>query len=89
MIDGGVRVAGVGTSGMMIEWLQPRDGLFWLAAFPGGNVLAMGYDPKKKMYRGEFVGLEGCTSFMAPDLNNLQEEGSLILETFLKRPKCR
>ncbi|MBE1426455.1 putative phosphodiesterase [Desulfomicrobium macestii] len=89
MIDGGVRVAGVGMSGMMIEWLQPRDGLFWLAAFPGGNVLAMGYDPKKKMYRGEFVGLEGCTSFMAPDLNNLQEEGSLILETFLKRPKCR
>lgn len=86
MLDGGVRVAGVG---MMIEWLQPRDGLFWLAAYPGGNMAAMGYDPKRKVYRGEFVGLEGCTNFTAPDLNSLQEKGALILETFLKRPKRR
>ena len=89
MIDGGLRVAGVGMSGMMIEWLQPRDGLFWLAAFPGGNVLAMGYDPQKKMYQGEFVGLEGCKSFKAPDLNALQEAGALILETFMKKTKRR
>jgi predicted phosphodiesterase len=89
MLDGGVRVAGVGMSGMMIEWLQPKDGLFWLSAFPGGNVLAMGYDPKKKMYRGEFVGQEGCGGFTATDLSALQEEGTLILEAFLKRPKCR
>lgn len=89
MLDGGVRVAGVGMSGMMIEWLQPKDGLFWLAAYPGGNMAAMGYDPRRKMYRGEFVGLEGCTNFTAPDLNSLQEKGALILETFLKRPKRR
>lgn len=88
MIDGGVRVAGVGMSGMMIEWLQPRDGLFWLAAYPGGNMLATGYDRKRKMFRGEFVDLEGCTSFTAPDLNALQQEGTVILETFLKRSKC-
>ena len=89
MIDGGVRVAGVGMSGMMIEWLQPRDGLFWLSPFPGGNMLAMGYDQKRKMYRGEFVGLDGCKSFAAPGLNVLQEEGAQILETFLKSRKAR
>ena len=89
IIDGGVRVAGVGMSGMMIEWLQPRDGLFWLSPFPGGNMLAMGYDQKRKMYRGEFVGLDGCTSFAAPGLNVLQEEGALILDTFLKSRKAR
>lgn len=87
MLHGGVRVAGVGMSGMMIEWLQPRDGLFWLAAYPGGNMAAMGYDPRRKVYRGEFVGLEGSSSFTAPNLNALQEEGALILETILKRPK--
>ena len=89
MIDGGIRVAGVGMSGMMIEWLHPRDGLFWLSAFPGGNLLAMGYDPKKKMYQGEFVGLEGCKGLTTPDLNTLQEEGALLLETFMKKPKSR
>lgn len=89
MLDGGVRVVGVGMSGMIIEWLKPRDGLFWLAAYPGGNMAALGYDPKRKVYRGEFVGLEGCTSFTAPELNALQEEGALILETFLKRPRRR
>jgi len=89
MIDGGVRVAGVGMSGMMIEWLQPRDGLFWLAGYPGGNMAAMGFDPRRKMYQGEFVGLEGCTRFTAPDLSALQEEGTLILDTFLKSRKAR
>ena len=89
ILDGGVRVAGVGMSGMMIEWLQPGDGLFWLSSFPGGNVLATGYDPKSKVYRGDFVGLEGCKSFTASDLNDLQEEAALILETFLKSPKRR
>ena len=73
----------------MIEWMQPGDGLFWLAAYPGGNMAALGYDPKIRMYKGEFVGLEGCTSFTAPGLNALQEEGALILEAFLKRPKRR
>lgn len=89
MIDGNVRVGGVGMSGMMIEWLQPRDGLFWLAAYPGGNMAAMGYDPKIKMYRGEFIGLEGCKNFTAPGLNVLQEEGAQILDTFLKSRKAR
>lgn len=64
-----------------IEWLQPKDGLFWLAAYPCGNMAAMVYDSKRKVYRGEFVGLEGCTSFTAPELNALQEEGVLILES--------
>ena len=76
-------------SGMMIEWLQPKDGLFWLAAYPGGNMAAMGYDPRRKVYQGEFVGLDGCTSFAAPGLNVLQEEGALILDTFLKSRKAR
>lgn len=89
MIDGGVRVAGVGMSGRMIEWLQPKDGLFWLAAYPGGNMAAMGYDPRRKVYQGAFVGLEGCTSFRAPALNALQEEGTRLLETFLKSRKAR
>ena len=89
MIDGGVRVAGVGMSGMMIEWLQPWDGLFWLAAYPGGNMAAMGFDPKRKTYRGEFIGLEGCKSFTAPGLNVLQEEGAQLLETFMKSRNAR
>ena len=29
-LDGGIRVEGVGMSGLMIEWLKPKDGLFWL-----------------------------------------------------------
>jgi len=29
-LDGGIRVEGVGMSGLMIEWLKPEDGLFWL-----------------------------------------------------------
>lgn len=29
-IAGGIRVEGVGMSGLMIEWLKPEDGLFWL-----------------------------------------------------------
>jgi predicted HicB family RNase H-like nuclease len=74
---------------MMIEWMQPGDGLFWLAAYPGGNMAALGYDPKIRMYKGEFVGLEGCTSFTAPALNALQEEGAQILDTFLKSRKAR
>ena len=89
MIEGGVRVAGVGMSGMMVEWLHSSDGLFWLAAYPGGNMSAMRYDPKRKMYRGEFIGLDGCKSFTAPGLNVLQEEGSQILETFLKSRNAR
>jgi predicted HicB family RNase H-like nuclease len=74
---------------MMIEWLQPRDGLFWLAAYPGGNMAALAYDPKIRMYRGEFIGLDGCKNSTAPGLNTLQEEGALVLEAFLKRPKRR
>jgi predicted HicB family RNase H-like nuclease len=35
------------------------------------------------------LGLEGCTSFTASDLSALQEEGALVLEAFLKRPKRR
>ncbi len=29
-LDGGIRVEGVGMSGLMIAWLRPEDGLFWL-----------------------------------------------------------
>lgn len=29
-IAGGIRVEGVGMSGLMIEWLKPEDGFFWL-----------------------------------------------------------
>jgi len=29
-LDGGIRVEGVGMSGLMIEWLKPEDGFFWL-----------------------------------------------------------
>jgi len=89
MIDGGIRVTGVGMSGMMIEWLQPKDGLFWLSPFSDGHMAAIGYDPNKKMYRGEFVGLEGCKAIVATDLNVLQEEGTRLLETFLKSKKTR
>ena len=89
MIDGGIRVAGVGMSGMLIEWLQPRDGLFWLSSFSDGHMAAIGYDLNRKMYRGEFVGLEGCKAFVAADLNALQEEGAQLLETFLKSKRTR
>lgn len=29
-LTGGIRVEGIGMAGMMIEWLKPEDGLFWL-----------------------------------------------------------
>lgn len=29
-LGGGIRVEGVGMSGLMIEWLKPEDRLFWL-----------------------------------------------------------
>lgn len=30
VLDGGIRVEGVGMAGIMIEWKRPEDGLFWL-----------------------------------------------------------
>lgn len=42
------------------------------------------YDPEIKMFRGEFLGLNGGADFYAKDVEGLQREGELSLKVFLE-----
>lgn len=41
------------------------------------------YDPEIKMFRGEFLGLNGGADFYAKDVKGLQHEGAISLKVFL------
>lgn len=45
------------------------------------------YDPELRMYRGEFVGLNGGADFYAEDMANLRDEAATSLAVFLEM--CR
>ncbi|MFO7987620.1 MAG: type II toxin-antitoxin system HicB family antitoxin [Desulfatiglandaceae bacterium] len=42
------------------------------------------YDPEIRMFRGEFIGLNGGADFYAATVEGLREEGSRSLNVFLK-----
>ena len=42
------------------------------------------YDPGIKMFRGEFIGINGGADFYATDINGLQKEGGIFLKIFLE-----
>ena len=42
------------------------------------------YDPEIKMFRGEFLGLNGGADFYATDMDGLQKEGEISLEVFIE-----
>lgn len=41
------------------------------------------YDPEIKMFRGEFVGLNGGADFYAADVEGLEREGRMSLKVFM------
>lgn len=41
------------------------------------------FDDDVGMYRGEFVGLNGCVDFYAEDIDSLKVEGDISLRVFL------
>jgi predicted HicB family RNase H-like nuclease len=49
----------------------------------GGYQAVITYDPEIKMFRGEFVGLNGGADFYAKDVDGLQHEGEISLKVFL------
>ncbi|EIC23750.1 type II toxin-antitoxin system HicB family antitoxin [Thiorhodovibrio frisius] len=48
-----------------------------------GYPAVIAYDPEIKLFRGEFLGLNGGADFYAKDLDALREEGELSLKVFL------
>lgn len=52
-----------------------------------GHVAIIVFDPKIKMFRGEFVGLNGGADFYADSIEALQKEGAISLAVFLD--ECR
>ena len=42
------------------------------------------YDPEIRMFRGEFLGLNGGADFYAKDVDGLQREGEISLKVFLE-----
>lgn len=48
-----------------------------------GHSAVISYDPDVKMFRGEFVGLNGGAYFYAASEDALHEEGVRSLQTFL------
>lgn len=47
-----------------------------------GVKAVVGYDPEIRLFRGEFVGLNGGADFYAADVEGLQREGELSLKVF-------
>ena len=45
------------------------------------------YDPDIKMFRGEFVGLNGGADFYAKSVDGLEKEGRTSLKVFLQMCK--
>jgi predicted HicB family RNase H-like nuclease len=50
----------------------------------GGYQAVIAYDPEIKMFRGEFLGLNGGADFYAKDVDGLQREGEISLKVFLE-----
>ena len=57
--------------------------------FDGGYQAVISYDPDIRMFRGEFVGLNGGADFYAEDLSGLEREGRISLKTFLEECQAR
>jgi predicted HicB family RNase H-like nuclease len=53
----------------------------------GGYQAVVAFDPDIKMFRGEFVGLNGGTDFYAADAEGLEREGKISLQIFLDMRK--
>jgi len=49
-----------------------------------GVKAVIAFDPEIKMFRGEFVGLNGGADFYATDIEGLHREGELSLKVFLE-----
>ena len=49
----------------------------------GGYEAVITFDPDIQMFRGEFVGLNGCADFYAADVAGLRREGEVSLRVFL------
>lgn len=49
-----------------------------------GYPAAITFDPDIKLFRGEFLGLNGGADFYAKDLDGLRQEGDLSLKVFLE-----
>ena len=47
------------------------------------------YDPEIKMFRGEFLGLNGGADFYAKDVEGLYKEGAISLKVFLEACEAR
>lgn len=52
-----------------------------------GYEAVISYDPEIKMFRGEFVALNGGADFYATDVEGLYKEGEISLKVFLEM--CR
>lgn len=52
--------------------------------FDGGYQAVIAYDPEIEMFRGEFIGLNGCADFYANDADSLKKEGKASLDVFLR-----
>jgi len=50
----------------------------------GGYQAVINFDPDIKMFRGEFLGLNGGADFYAKDVEGLQREGETSLKVFLE-----
>lgn len=48
-----------------------------------GYEAVISYDPEIKMFRGEFVSLNGGADFYATDVEGLKREGEISLRVFL------
>ena len=57
--------------------------------FDGGYQAVISYDPDIRMFRGEFVGLNGGADFYAEDLSGLEREGKISLKVFLEECQAR
>ncbi len=49
-----------------------------------GYQAVISFDPEIRMFRGEFVGLNGGADFYARDLDTLRQEGEQSLNIFLE-----
>lgn len=49
-----------------------------------GHKAIVSFDPETRLFRGEFVGLNGGADFYASDVDGLYREGAASMETFME-----
>jgi len=49
-----------------------------------GYEALIAYDPEIKMFRGEFIGINGAADFYASTVDDLRKEGESSLKAFLQ-----